>query len=77
MSPLDRDHLETTGAALGIVAAIWAFFKWLVTPLAVSASREALRPELTRLEAVATRMETVAERVAGHERRIQMLEDRE
>lgn len=75
MSPLDRDQLETTGAVLGVAAALWAFFKWLVTPLAVSASREALKPELARLEAVATRMETVAERVAGHERRIQMLED--
>lgn len=77
MSPIDRDQLETTGTVLAIVAALWAFFKWLVTPLAVTATRTALTEEIKALREIATALSGVAERLNGHERRITMLEERD
>lgn len=83
MSPVDREQAETGAAALGIVGALWAAFKLVVTPQVVTLARDGLAPEIRRLEEavtrmsdVATRLEVLVERVQGHEHRIQMLEDR-
>lgn len=58
-----RDGLEIAGAGLGVLAGLWAAFRWLFLPRLETSVRAALRPELDRLQAAEMTLVTHAEQL--------------